>query len=144
MRLLLLLVTVASAADLKLTPAWTYDTRDSTEAAKGGGKRPALEVTPVYEGGRLHISTPWGTVAALEATTGREIWRVDLKVNPKGGYGDFASRGVSLRGGGCMWGPSMGCWFALRNSMGRIVLNLRDRIVPRACGGGRATLANTT
>ena len=98
MRLLLLLVTVAAAADLKLTPAWTHDTRDSTEAAKGGGRRPALEVTPVYEGGRLHISTPWGTVAALEATTGREIWRVDLKVNPKGGYGDFASRGVSLRG----------------------------------------------
>ncbi len=98
MRLLLLLATVASAAELKLTPAWTYDTKDSLEGAKGGGKRPALEVTPVYDAGRLYISTPWGTVAAIEATTGREIWRVDLKVNPKGSYGDFASRGVSLRG----------------------------------------------
>ncbi len=97
MRLLLLLVSVAYAADLKLTPAWTYDTRDSTEAAEGG-KRPALEVTPVYDAGRLYLSTPWGTVAALEAATGREIWRVDLKVDPKGWYGDFASRGVSLRG----------------------------------------------
>ncbi|WP_051670752.1 PQQ-binding-like beta-propeller repeat protein [Bryobacter aggregatus] len=97
MRLLLFLALTLSAADLKLTPAWTYDTKDSLEKPKRG-KPPALEVTPVYDAGRLYISTPRGTVAALQAVTGREIWRVDLRVNPEGNYGDFANRGVSLRG----------------------------------------------
>ena len=32
---------------------------------------------------------------ALEPATGREIWRYDARVNPKGGYGDFANRGVA-------------------------------------------------
>ena len=83
------------AQDLKLTPAWTYDTHDSLQPA-GLGRPPAMEVTPVYRDGKLYIATPWGTVAALNAETGQELWRTDLKVNPKGLYGDFVSRGVSL------------------------------------------------
>lgn len=81
-----------------LQPAWTYDTRDSLEAARGGGRRPALEVTPLYHQGRVYISTPWGTLAALDAANGREIWRVNLGINPSGSYGDFANRGLSRDG----------------------------------------------
>lgn len=84
--------------ELKLTQAWVYDTKDSLAAAQGGGRRPALEVTPIYEAGRIYVATPWGTVAALEASSGVEIWRSNLQVNPKGDYGDFVNRGVSLRG----------------------------------------------
>jgi quinoprotein glucose dehydrogenase len=98
MRFVVLFAMALSAQELKLTQAWVYDTRDSIEAAKGGGRRPALEVTPVYEGGRLYIATPWGTVAALDADNGTEVWRVSLNVNPRGSYGDFVNRGVTLRG----------------------------------------------
>lgn len=92
------LSTALTAADLTLTPAWIYDTHDSLERGKQGGRRPALEATPVYDHGRLYISTPQGTVVALEATTGHELWRTDLHINMDGDFGDFANRGVSLRG----------------------------------------------
>lgn len=99
MRILLFAFGLSLAAqELQLTQAWIYDTKDSKEPAKGGGRAPALEVTPVYEKGRIYIATPWGTVAALDASNGKEIWRISLKVNPKGSYGDFVNRGVSLRG----------------------------------------------
>jgi glucose dehydrogenase len=70
-----------TAQEVKLTQVWIYDTKDSLEAAKGGGRRPALEVTPVYENGRIYVATPWGTIAALDAKDGREIWRVCVSVN---------------------------------------------------------------
>ena len=52
-------------------------------------------MTPIVVDNVLYISTPLGKVMALEPATGREIWRFDARVNPKAGYGDFASRGVS-------------------------------------------------
>jgi quinoprotein glucose dehydrogenase len=95
--ILLLIANILCAQTPKLSQAWIYDTHDSLEAAKGGGAKPALEVTPIYNKGRLFVSTPWGTVAALESTTGKELWRTDLKINPKGSYGDFTNRGLTLR-----------------------------------------------
>jgi glucose dehydrogenase len=64
----------------RLAIAWTYDARNSTERLDGTGKPPAFEVTPVYAAGRLYVSTPLGTVAALDAETGAEVWRVELEV----------------------------------------------------------------
>ena len=101
-----MLVLAAVAADHTLTPtnlarlsqAWIYDTRDSLDPGEYGGRRPALEVTPVYREGRLYIATPQGTVAALEAKSGKEIWRTNLQLNRKGNFGDFVNRGVTLRG----------------------------------------------
>ncbi len=72
-RILLLLAISVYGQVQDVQPAWTYDTHDSLDAARGGGRRPALEVTPVYDSGRLYVSTPWGSVAALEAKTGKEI-----------------------------------------------------------------------
>ncbi len=97
MRLALLLAGLLplAAQPLKLTQAWIYDTGDSLNPAKRG-RPPALEATPVYRAGKLFISTPWGTVAALDASSGKEIWRRDLRVNKDGDYGDFVSRGVTL------------------------------------------------
>ena len=97
-RILILLALSVYGQVPDLQPAWIYDTHDSLDAARGGGRRPALEVTPVYDSGLLYIATPWGSVAALEARTGKEIWRVSLGVNPDGAYGDFVSRGVAIRG----------------------------------------------
>ncbi|HET7218833.1 MAG TPA: pyrroloquinoline quinone-dependent dehydrogenase [Vicinamibacterales bacterium] len=82
----------------KLAVAWTYDTRDSVERLQPGTKQPAFEATPVYADGRLYLSTPQGTVAALDASTGAEIWRIDLQIRKDANYSDFANRGVTLSG----------------------------------------------
>jgi quinoprotein glucose dehydrogenase len=82
----------------KLALAWTYDTRDPV-ARLGGNKPPAFEATPAYANGRLYVSTPLGTVAALNAATGAELWRVQLGVRTDVDYSDPANRGPTLHGG---------------------------------------------
>lgn len=78
----------------RLTVAWTYNTGEAGVRVRRG-RPPALEVTPLVVGGTMYISTPLGKVIALDAATGRELWRHDPVVDPNRGYGDFASRGVS-------------------------------------------------
>ena len=80
----------------RLAVRWTYDTRESTEPLRPGTDRPAFEATPVYADDRLYLSTPGGLVIALDAETGKEIWRVDLKIRRDANYSDFASRGVAV------------------------------------------------
>lgn len=82
----------------RLAPAWIYDTGDSVQPIGGRGKPPAFEATPVYADGRLYLSTPQGTVAALDAETGKEVWRTDLAVHRDANYSDPANRGPALRG----------------------------------------------
>ena len=82
----------------RLTVAWTYDTRDSTAPVRPGRKSPAFEATPVYADGRLYLSTPYGTVAALDADTGKEVWRTDLAINRDADYSEFTDRGPALGG----------------------------------------------
>ncbi len=76
----------------KLVAAWRYHTG---EPALDLPRQPSLQVTPIVVDNVMYISTPLGKVMALDPATGREIWRFDARVNPKAGYGDFASRGVS-------------------------------------------------
>jgi quinoprotein glucose dehydrogenase len=82
----------------RLSVAWTYDTRESTEPGRPGGRRPAFEATPVYAANSLYLSTPGGLVIALDAETGAETWRVDLKIRRDANYSDFANRGVAVAG----------------------------------------------
>jgi quinoprotein glucose dehydrogenase len=89
-------ISPANVASLEL--AWVYDTGDSTEALSPGADRPAFEATPVYADGALYVSTPMGTVAALDAETGRELWKVDLKIRRDTDFSDFANRGPAVRG----------------------------------------------
>jgi quinoprotein glucose dehydrogenase len=83
-------ITRANVARLGI--AWRYHTG---EPVLDLSRQPALEVTPLVVDNVMFISTPLGKVIAIEPSTGREIWRYDARVNPKGGYGDFASRGVA-------------------------------------------------
>src|SRR5688572_18848077 len=76
----------------RLAVAWRYQTG---EPELDLGRQPSLQVTPIVVDNVMYISTPLGKVMALDPATGREIWRYDARVNPKGGYGDFASRGVA-------------------------------------------------
>ena len=82
----------------RLAVAWTYDTHETTEPGRPGGKRPAFEATPVFASNRLYLSTPRGLVVALDAESGAETWRIDLKVPGDANYSDFANRGVAVAG----------------------------------------------
>jgi quinoprotein glucose dehydrogenase len=74
--------------------AWTFRTGDAYQPPRG---RPtAFEATPLYADGTLYLSTPVGRVIALDPVTGRQRWAYDAKVPRDAGYGDFASRGVSM------------------------------------------------
>ena len=75
-----------------LVVAWRYHTG---EPAFDLSRQPSLQVTPIVVDNVMYLSTPLGKVMALEPATGREIWRYDARVNPKGGYGDFANRGLA-------------------------------------------------
>jgi quinoprotein glucose dehydrogenase len=79
----------------RLKVAWTYDTREAIDHFR---RDPRFEATPVYDNGRLYLSTPGGFVAALDGDTGREIWKTDLRVSRDRNYSDFANRGVTLGG----------------------------------------------
>src|SRR5579863_9202336 len=57
----------------KLVRAWTYDTGDP-----GGGFR-GTEATPIVVNGLMYFSTPGGFEVALDAATGKEAWKYDLK-----------------------------------------------------------------
>lgn len=64
------------------------------------GTRPgAFQNTPLMIDGVLYVSTPYNQVAALDAVSGRELWRFDPKVyedgQPPNGQG-FAHRGVAV------------------------------------------------
>ena len=80
----------------ELTAAWTYDTGESPSVF--WGKESHFETTPVYADGKLFISTPGGLVIALDAGTGREIWKQDLHVFRNGNYSEPTTRGVTLSG----------------------------------------------
>ena len=56
----------------KLAAAWSY------ELGPGGGSQTA---TPLYSNGVLYTVTNWSIVAAIDAKTGKEIWRYDPKAD---------------------------------------------------------------
>ena len=65
----------------QLRVAWTYDT---------GLKGASFEATPLVVKGTLYVSTPKDELIALNATTGKEIWKYDT-----GETSVRTSRGVS-------------------------------------------------
>ena len=77
-----------------LQVAWTIRTGDAYPPPTS---RPtAFEATPLHVDGMLFLSTPLGRVIALDPVTGQQRWAFDAKVPRDAGYGDFASRGVSM------------------------------------------------
>ena len=73
----------------RLGLAWSYDTR----SLRG------LEATPLVSNGVLYATGDWSNVFALDARTGRELWRWDAKADRIRGYRaccDVVNRGVAL------------------------------------------------
>ena len=64
----------------RLMPAWSWDTRDPANppADSGMPARPGtFQATPIMVNDTLYLPTPLNQVVALEANTGRELWRFD-------------------------------------------------------------------
>jgi len=80
-----------------LRKAWEWRTGERPDSAKRA--HPGLfEATPLMIGDTLFLSTPYNQVAALDAATGRELWRYDPHAydagQPPNGMG-FVHRGVA-------------------------------------------------
>ena len=87
-------ITAANVGDLKL--AWEIHTGDR-RGRPGDPEETTFEVTPLKVGERLFLCTPHQQVLALDATTGRELWRHDPQV--KGGLAlqHLTCRGLSYQ-----------------------------------------------
>ena len=99
--------------------AWAYDVK----LEKGNVYR-GLEATPIIVDGVLYTSGPWGFVYALDARSGKEIWRYVPDV--EGAYGrraccDVVNRGVAVWQGKVYVGTLDGFLVCLDAKTGNVV-----------------------
>jgi quinoprotein glucose dehydrogenase len=81
-----------------LKPLWTFHTG---ERGEGLARRDKLtfEATPILVGRTLYFNTATAIVFAVDAVTGRELWRYDAHIDRGRRYSEMAARGVAA------WGP---------------------------------------
>jgi quinoprotein glucose dehydrogenase len=120
-------ITAANVNDLRV--AWVYRMRPANaegatdageaqrRASEGAGAQRASrfagsEMTPLVVDGRMFISTPYSRVAALDATTGTELWVREIP-----GPGQPSLRGVEYWGGDAKTAPRI--FFGTRD--GRLI-----------------------
>lgn len=89
-------ITPANVANLKV--AWTYHTGD-VRGRPGDPVETTFEVTPLKISNRLYFCTPHQNVVALDATTGKEIWRYDPQIAPNLALQHLTCRGLSYSAG---------------------------------------------
>lgn len=100
----------------RLAAAWTW-------AIPKTGAR--LEATPVVSDGVLYATGPWSFVFALDARTGRELWRFDPKIPAQGSGRPSAccgevNRGVAVYGDRVFVGLLDGRLVALDRTTGKL------------------------
>lgn len=78
----------------RLEQVWHYQTGD-TRGRPGDPVETTFEVTPLKIGNRLFLCTPHQNVIALDATTGRELWRYDPKIQDRLALQHLTCRGLS-------------------------------------------------
>ncbi|MFD2579241.1 hypothetical protein ACFSTD_12930 [Novosphingobium colocasiae] len=88
-----------------LAVAWTYET--GAAPRPGGAPALAFEVTPLKIGDVLYGCTPHNVLYALDAATGKQIWRHDPQTDDQGlafancrgvAYANLAARGMAPAG----------------------------------------------
>ena len=123
------LTTIDRSNVRRLAVAWTWKTGDAARPAGPGQPKPSrpgqFQASPVIIGDTLYTSTPYAGVAALDARTGRELWRYDSEAwragQPSNGTG-FVHRGVAT------WTDG---------GERRVFINPRWRLVALDAGTGR-------
>jgi len=86
----LMQITPANVDQLRL--AWEFRTGD-VRGRSGDPEETTYEVTPLKVGNRLFLCTPHQSVIALDATTGRQLWRFDPQI-----AGGLALQHLTCRG----------------------------------------------
>ena len=79
----------------RLELAWTFRTGELGADFIRAHDALTFEATPLLIGDTLYVDTATGKVFGIDATTGKELWRFDAKVDPGRYYSEMASRGVS-------------------------------------------------
>ena len=86
------------------------------------GAMPGSRTTPTFVDGTLYHMNPTGRLAALDATTGKELWAVDLKADYGADWGTWAmSENILIDGGTlyCAPGGPRGRIVALDGTTGK-------------------------
>src|ERR1700719_103384 len=73
-----------------LTPVWMFQTGDYAEN---------LQATPIVVDGVMYVITARARVFALDAATGRELWRYSSPEVPRNVPGFIGSRGLAVSDG---------------------------------------------
>jgi membrane-bound PQQ-dependent dehydrogenase (glucose/quinate/shikimate family) len=81
----------------RLKPAWTYHTGEVRREERSTARHriPPFESTPLVIDDVLYFSTPSNRVIALDAATGREIWKFDPQAGHRGPRHFHQHRGVA-------------------------------------------------
>lgn len=87
-------ITPANVAQLQL--AWEYRTGD-VRGKPGDPEETTYEVTPLKVGNRLFLCTPHQSVIALDATTGKQLWRYDPQIENQLALQHLTCRGLSYQ-----------------------------------------------
>ncbi|MDA8522880.1 glucose/quinate/shikimate family membrane-bound PQQ-dependent dehydrogenase [Acidovorax sp. NCPPB 4044] len=87
-------ITPANASQLQM--AWEYRTGD-LRGKDGDPEETTYEVTPLKIGNRLFLCTPHQSVIALDATTGKQLWRYDPEIENKLALQHLTCRGLSYQ-----------------------------------------------
>jgi len=77
----------------KLEQVWRFDTGDTKRA--GDPDEFTYEVTPIKVGNLVYVCTPHNLVIALDAETGKQVWRFDPKIVDSKDMQHLTCRGVS-------------------------------------------------
>lgn len=108
----------------RLGLAWSFDL----------GTHRGVEATPIVVDGVMYTTAPWSVVYALDARSGRELWRWDPKVPPR--YAalaccDVVNRGVALYRGKVYVGTLDGRLAALDAATGKPIW-IVDTVPPKS------------
>lgn len=87
-------ITPANVDQLRL--AWEFRTGDR-RGRPGDPEETTYEVTPLKVGNRLFLCTPHQSVIALDATTGRQLWRFDPQIARDLALQHLTCRGLSYQ-----------------------------------------------
>jgi len=107
-----------------LTPAWLFQTGDYAEN---------LQATPIVQDGVMYLITARARVFALDAATGREIWKYTYPEPARSVPGFVGNRGVAIGDGKVFFGTKDNYLVAIDQKTGHLVwrVNIDD---PRQCG----------
>jgi quinoprotein glucose dehydrogenase len=100
----------------KLKAVWTYHTGDA-----GSENKTTIECTPIVVDGVMYLTTVKAKVVALDAATGREIWKFDPFANLKSSK--IYSAGGGVNRGVAYWQGNRG---NRGNDYGRVVMATSD------------------